>query len=81
MSETLGSLVDKLSICNLKLWFVQEKTHRAAREGSGLDAETVRRLNDLNLQRNSLMNEIDGLLNVSIQQGHARFEPRIKITE
>jgi hypothetical protein len=55
MDDSLGDLVDRLSIVNIKLFMVQEKVNVAAREGLGLDADTVYRLSALNLERNRLM--------------------------
>lgn len=81
MSETLGGLVDKLTITNLKLWFVQEKVHHAAQVGDGLESETVAKLHTLNLQRNSLMSEIDIILAKAVESGTAEVDPRIKITD
>ncbi len=61
MAETLGSLMDKLSISNVKQFMVQDRLHRAAREGEGLDPETTSQLVSLNLQRTNLINEINQL--------------------
>ena len=80
MAETLGSLVDKLCICNLKLYATQDVVHGAAAAGEGLDPETVAKLHTLNLQRNRLMTEIDHLLADAVASGHAEVDPRIKIT-
>jgi hypothetical protein len=80
MSETLGGLVDKLTITNLKLWFVQDRVHEAAKNGEGLDPETVARLHTLNLQRNSLMSEIDMTFAEGVQSGEADVDPRVKLT-
>jgi hypothetical protein len=79
MSETLGTLVDKLCITNLKLWQVQDKVHKAAQAGEGLDQETVARLHALNLQRNELMSEVDMCLAKAVESGAADIDPHIKI--
>lgn len=79
MAETLGSLVDKLTVVNLKLWHSQDKVHQAARNGDGVDSETVARLHSLNLQRNGLMTEIDVLLAEAVQSGDVEVDPRPKI--
>lgn len=81
MAETLGGLVDRLTITNLKLWFVQDMVHHAAQAGDGLDADTVAKLHSLNLQRNSLMTEIDILLAKAVESGTSDVDPRIKITD
>ena len=79
MSDTLGSLVDKLSIVNVKLFHIQDCVHAAAREGGGLDAETTKKLVDLNRQRTVLMNEIDQMLAQAIDSGIVPLDPRTKL--
>lgn len=76
MSDTLGSLVDKLSIVNLKLWFVQDQVFKAAGSGQALDSETVQKLVSLNLERNLLITEIDEYA----AAGKFRVDKRIKLT-
>ncbi len=61
MAESLGSLVDKLSVVNIKMFFVQDRVHQAAREGQGLDPETTAQVVSLNVQRNGLINELNQL--------------------
>ena len=78
MSETLGSLVDKLSIVNQKLWVIQDKVHWAADHAGGLDPDTTKKLKDLNHQRNRLMTELDELLDRSIKAGRAEVDERPK---
>lgn len=78
--RSLGELVDRLSIVNLKLWFVQDQIHTASRRHEGLDADTVRKSVDLNLERNRLMTEIDQCLADAVKSGEARVDPRVKIT-
>lgn len=79
MAETLGGLVDKLTVVNLKLWFTQDRVHQAAKNGDGVDAEVVAKLHSLNIQRNSLMSEIDLCLAEAVQSGEAEVDPRPKI--
>ena len=78
MADTLGGLVDKLSICNMKLFFEQEKVHDAARNHEGLEADTVKRLTFLNRQRNTLMTEIDQLLADAVSSGMVDVDERPK---
>ncbi len=77
---TLGDLVDRLSITNIKLWFVQDEFHKAEKEGRGVDAMTVQRSVRLNLERNRLMSEIDQTLADSLRTGTAKTDPRVKLT-
>ena len=81
VARTLGELVDRLSILNLKLWFVQEAVHQAASKGEGLDAETVARLASLNLARNAAMTDIDVCLDTAVKAGFADVDARIKLVE
>lgn len=59
--ETLGSLVDKLSIANLKVWHLEERRN----DKSLSDTERLAAADQLtmaNRQRNLLAQEIDQLL-------------------
>lgn len=88
MAETLGSLTDKLSIVNIKLFMVQNDVYRFQRMSSEEYAalptdeskRTWDRLAQLNLDRNTLMSELDGLLNEAVRTGSARVDARIKLT-
>lgn len=70
--DTLGSLVDKLSIVNCKLYEVQGMMHLAADAGEGADADLVHKLVTLNKLRSKLMTEID-------RAGGGEVEERIKL--
>jgi len=65
---SLGSLVDRLSIVNMKIWKLQDWVHRAAADskeqfsaGNTLDGvqKKLAQIGDLNKERNRLMDEID----------------------
>lgn len=56
---SLGDLVDRLSIVNLKLWHVQSTVQIAEKAATGLGAEIVSRQVRLNAERNRLIAEID----------------------
>ena len=67
MAETLGELVDKLCVANLKLWHIQAWVHEVqecakeqfiAQKPEDVH-EKIRQLGVLNKQRNALMSEID----------------------
>jgi len=68
MAETLGSLVDKLSVMNLKLWHQEEVKHRTSLEVSKI-ADAARKIGVLNKQRNDLIQEIDEMV-VEIAKGN-----------
>lgn len=81
MSEgSLGDLVDRLSITNLKLWFVQDAVHKAAAANQGLDAETVKKLASLNLERNRTMTAIDRCFADGLASGETLVDERPKLT-
>jgi hypothetical protein len=71
VADTLGSLIDKLAITNIKLFMVQDVIHEAEKCNDGVDATVVHRLVTLNKQRNRLMEEIDRV-------GGGEVEERIK---
>lgn len=85
--ETLGSLVDKLTICNLKLWFVQDWVHQAQDQdadsfgsvGSAMVQSKLKDLTRLNGQRNKLMTEIDHTLAAAVRDGTVNIEERVKV--
>lgn len=73
MAETLGSLVDKLSIKNLRLWHLEEIIDGGDVSGSELDVLQAKR--DLVLgQRDELLREVDGFL-------AAAMEGKVKIRD
>ncbi|MFH1011477.1 MAG: DUF4254 domain-containing protein [bacterium] len=60
MAETLGSLVDKLAICDLKIWHCHEKLfgERAAPSGGELQDLATKSIS-LQTQRERLIDEIN----------------------
>ncbi len=61
MAETLGSLVDKLTIANIRLWHLEEIKHRESASDADV-ADAARKIAVVNKQRNSLIDEIDEFL-------------------
>lgn len=73
MADTLGTLVDKLTTVDLKMWHNQELLYEIRRmtfdeykdkyfnspEGAELLWDSLKKACDLNVQRNQLINEID----------------------
>jgi len=60
MMETLGSLVDKLSILNIKLYFWENVAHDLSLSDEEV-GKAKRVINVLNDQRNAIIEEIDCL--------------------
>ena len=78
MAETLGSLVDKLAIKNLRIWHLDE-----ALEDKGTPAvqrgELQAKRNLADKQRQNLMDEIDGFLGAALK-GEVRIrDEKIKL--
>jgi hypothetical protein len=88
MSESFGTLVDKLVTLDFKVWHLQDWVYRCVRmskeefEAQGYEAihEQVRKLAALNNERNRAMAEIDTALDQAIKAGGAPVESRVKIT-
>lgn len=73
MADTLGSLIDKLTTVDLKMWNNQELIYEIRRmsfeeykekyflneEGAKLLWDRLGKACDLNIQRNQLINEVD----------------------
>jgi hypothetical protein len=78
MAETLGSLVDKLSIKNLRIWHLDEVL--ADEETPALKREEFRAKRDLaDKQRQELMLEVDGFLAAALR-GEVRIcDEKIKM--
>jgi len=76
--ETLGSLVDKLTIANCRLWHLEDQR----RDRSRSDAERLRAadlVSAVNAERNALIDEIDQLADQAIRAGQAPMAPKNKL--
>jgi hypothetical protein len=67
MSDTLGALMDKLTITNIKLWFTMEDFKDSNSDEVKLAA--MARHNVLNVLRNDLIKEIDLKINDLVSNG------------
>jgi len=78
MAETLGSLVDKLSIKNLRIWHLDEALENE--ENSASKREELKAKRDLaDSQRQALADEINGFLGAALR-GEARIcDEKIKM--
>lgn len=61
VAETFGSLVDKITVANLKLWHLEEIAHMMTATDKAI-AEAKRKINVMNDQRNALIQELDELI-------------------
>jgi len=60
--DSIGSLIDKLTICNLRIWMAEDKK-RDKNATDKVIADATRLTNIANQQRNDLIQEIDEKLN------------------
>lgn len=66
--ETIGSLIDKLSIVNIKIWMAEDiKRNKEASDKEIADATRI--TNIANQQRNDYIQEIDEQLNHMVETG------------
>lgn len=66
--ETIGSLIDKLSIVNIKIWMAEDiKRNKNASDKEIADATRI--TNIANQQRNDYIQEIDEQLNHMVETG------------
>jgi hypothetical protein len=66
--DTIGSLIDKLSVVNIRIWMAED----IKREKSATDkqiADATRLTNICNSQRNDLIQEIDEAINALVSNG------------
>ena len=86
--RTLGALIDRLTIVNMKIWHLQDWVHRASRQSSRQFEEQndlagvqkkLATIGDLNKERNRVMDEIDELFSQSVSSGQVPREDRTKM--
>jgi hypothetical protein len=66
--ETMGALIDKLSVVNIRIWFAEDiKRNKEASDKEVADACKI--TNVANSQRNDLIQEIDEMMNNMIVSG------------
>ena len=66
--DTIGSLIDKLSVVNIRIWMAEDvKRERSATDKQIADA--TRLTNICNSQRNDLIQEIDEAINALVSNG------------
>jgi len=78
MAETLGSLVDKLTIKNLRLWHLED----SRRDMSLSDSERLAaadKVSVVNKQRNDLIDEIDEFLQAAVSGRIRITDPKVKM--
>lgn len=66
--ETIGNLIDKLTIANLRIWSAEDKKRDKDASDKQI-ADATRITNVVNSQRNDLIQEIDERLNHMVSTG------------
>ncbi len=78
MAETLGSLIDKLSVANIRLWHLEDQRRdRGLPDQERLAAADA--VSVVNGQRNSLLDEIDHFLDEALKGRAALCSPKMKL--
>jgi hypothetical protein len=67
MAETLGNLIDKLTVTNIRIWTAEDIKRSSADDNRIADA--CRITNVANSQRNDLIQEIDEMFESAIKTG------------
>ena len=76
--ETLGSLVDKLSIANIRLWHLEDiRRNLSLSDKERLEAAD--KVSVVNSERNSLIDEIDEYLENAIKGDKRLTSPKVKL--
>ena len=87
MADSLGSLIDKLSIVQIKLFNTQQHIidwNKLTREEfEAIGYEKLRKvcldLNSLNMERSGLIREIDQTLDAAVRSGKVKVDERVKL--
>lgn len=66
--ETIGNLIDKLTIANLRIWAAEDKKRDKNADDKAI-ADATKITNIVNSQRNDLIQEIDERLNHMVSTG------------
>jgi hypothetical protein len=78
MAETLGSLVDKLTIANIRLWHLEDR-RRDLSLPNAKRLEAADKIAIVNSERNDLMDEIDEYLYKALRGKVKVRVPKVKI--
>lgn len=76
--QTIGSIIDQLSIVNIRIWHLIDQ----AKNQSLLDSERLKSHDQViiaNGQRNKLIDELDILINQSIKTGKCNVFEKLKL--
>lgn len=66
--ETVGNLIDKLSVVNIRIWMAEDVKRDPKATDKQL-ADATRLTNICNSQRNDLIQEIDEMINFLVENG------------
>lgn len=66
--ETLGNLIDKLTVVNIRIWMAEDKK-RDPNASDNEIANATKLTNIANQQRNDLIQEIDEKINYMVKTG------------
>lgn len=68
MAETIGNIIDKLTVTNIRIWMAED-IKRDPKATNKMIADATRLTNVANQQRNDLIQEIDERINEMVATG------------
>jgi hypothetical protein len=71
MADTIGDLIDKLSIANIKLWHIEDERREYCEDKSAdpaIGKKYLNKVSNVNKERNSLIDQINASLRVLIDK-------------
>jgi uncharacterized protein YpiB (UPF0302 family) len=71
MMDTIGSLIDKLTVVNIRVWMAEDIKRKSDATDKEI-ADACRITNVANSQRNDLVQEIDEAINEMVSTGKAQ---------
>lgn len=83
MAETIGDMIDKLTIANIRLWHIIDREKQLVKDGNA-DPKEIRDLADktaaVNDERNSLIDQINGALAVLLDSAAHNMKSTFELT-
>ncbi len=76
MADTIGDLIDKLTIANIRLWHLEDEKRDYSNSKKSLTEEEVKsllhKINQTNKERNSLIDQINAAIRVLVDKRHGK---------
>lgn len=73
MAETVGDMIDRLTIANIRLWHIEDERREKAETASREEAvNLLNKVSKVNKERNMYIDQINAALKVLIDQAASR---------